>query len=90
MKDISGQDGITPDDLHKLFVSSHGGMTPDDFAKAVRDKSINEEIAVCYDNWNESLGEAVWVAITKHLLKQGYNKSLVEESINNSIIKIGL
>jgi hypothetical protein len=90
MKDISNQDGITPDDLHKLFVSSHGGMTPDDFAKAVRDKSINEEIAVCYSDWNETLGEAVWVAITKHLLRQGYNKALVEDRINRSIITIGL
>lgn len=90
MKEISRANRVTPDDLHKLFVASHGGMTPDDYAKAVRDKSINEQIAELYDTLHDTLGESVWVAISKELYRSGYDKTEVKESVNNAIIKLSL
>jgi hypothetical protein len=88
MQNISTTDGVTPDDLHKLFVASHGGMTPDDYAKAVRDKSINEEIAMVYPTLLAEMGNGVWAGLTNHLVAKGYSKLLVEEAVNQAIIRI--
>lgn len=88
MQQISQQDGITPDDLHKLFAASHGGMSPDDYAKAVRDRSINEEIATLFDELSETLGESVWIAITKRLTTKGYDKTEIKESVNKAIVRM--
>lgn len=90
MQEISRTNSITPDDLHKLFAASHGGMTPDDYAKAVRNRSINEEIAILFDALSESHGNTVWVAITKHLSKQGYDKTEIKESVDQAINRLDL
>lgn len=90
MQDISRENNVSADDLHKLFVASHGGMTPDSYAKAIKDRSIAEHIAELYDNWNESLGETVWLAISKELVRNGHDKEYVKESVNKAIIKISL
>ena len=90
MKEISQNNGVTPDDLHKLFVASHGGMTPDDYAKAVRDRSINESIFEIYEREYNNLGDSVWVAISNHLKNQGYEKTEIKEFVNRAIMKIAL
>lgn len=90
MQEISKTNGVTPDDLHKLFAASHGGMKPDDYAIAMRNHSINEEIAILFDSLSESCGNTVWVAITKHLAKQGYDKTEIKESVDQAINRLDL
>lgn len=90
MTEIGQQNKVTPDDLHKLFAASHGGMTPDDYAKAVRDHSINEEIYGFFAENIETLGESIWVALSRHLKSQGYESDLINESIDKAIEKLDL
>ena len=85
MQEISKNNSVTPDDLHKLFAASHGGMTPDDYAKAIRDRSINEEIYEFYFEHNEHMGNAVWPAVSTHLKSKGYDNDLIVESVNKAI-----
>ena len=88
MKQISQQDRVTPNDLHKQFVDTHNGMTPDAYAQAVRNHKINEDIAILFDELSESYGNTIWVAITKRLTKQGYDKDQIKESVDRAINRL--
>jgi len=90
MQEISRQNGVTANDLHKLFAASHGGMTPDDYAKAIRDRSIQEQIVELFVEHADTLGESVWISISKHLRNQGYETDIINEAVNQAIHKLEL